>query len=568
MARLIPDVDVESIGIKPERDVARALIDTLPDNVSVYHSYPWLNADRDDRNRKQRLREGEADFVILIPEIGFLILEVKGGWIEFDPENRSWGRRLPNGGLRSIKDPFEQARTNTHVIKEKIVQTSFPGENLPPCTFGYSVVFPDCEYHGSLPPGCENATIMTAKDLPFMAQRIPSTLRKWCRIDKPIPMNGDQLTGVKRGLNSNFRLIPLLSRQIEEDEEKLVQLTDEQARLLDYIQNHKRCRIEGVAGSGKTLLAIEQAKRFSDHGMKTLFVCYNKALAQWLRNSLPLNDHQHIDIYHFHGLCKDICSLARLPFSPPSLNVDAFFRNEAPSLLLDAIEIIGPRYDAVVVDEGQDFDPDWWLPLELMCNEEEKAPFFLFYDPAQNLFVDDPGLPDLGNPFALSINCRNTRQIAKTCSAIRKMDIETHKMAPEGKKVTTHLCPDAERQYRKSESILKELRKNGLGPTQIVIQSPFRKSGPTSSFKSFKKIGGFSIVTDTRRWKSGEGVLFTTIRAFKGLEADVVIMVDLPEFEKTNVFTRNDFYVGASRAKHVLEILARNEAILAAPIEK
>jgi len=150
-----------------------------------------------------------------------------------------------------------------------------------------------------------------------------------------------------------------------------------------------------------------------------------------------------------------------------------------------------------------------------------------------------------------------------TCAAIRNADIEIHITAPEGKKVRTHVGHDTRKQFRKCESVLKELRKGGLKPEQIVIQSPFRKSGQSSSFKSHGKIAGFPIVTDTRRWRFGEGVLFTTIRAFKGLEADAVIMVDLPEFEETNIFTPNDFYVGASRAKHILEIISRNANILA-----
>ena len=566
MARLIPNIDVETIGLKPERDVARALISSFPENVAVYHSYPWLDAERNDRIGKETLKEGEADFVIVIPEIGFLVLEVKGGNVEFDSDNRGWFRWLPNGNSRSIKDPFEQARKNTHVIKEKIVKSSFPGDDVPPCTFGYSVVFPDCDYDGTPPPGCERATILTAKDLPYMGERIPSTLRKWCRQKNPIPMDDEQLAGIKRGLNSTFRLVHILSRQIEEDEENLVRLTEEQARLLDYLSNQDRCCIEGVAGSGKTLLAIEQASRFARRKNKTLFVCYNKALAQWIRSTLPDDCLEFMDVYHFHTLCKDICGLARLPFSPPHSDPDTFFRNDAPSLLLEAIDKIGSRYDAVVVDEGQDFDPDWWLPLELLCHEEDKAPFFLFYDPAQNLFVDDPGLPDLGKPFTLKINCRNTRQIALACSAIKNADIQIHKMAPEGKRVRTNVCSDTEKQYRQCESCLKELRKGGLAARQIVIQSPFRKNSQTSSFKAHEKIAGFPIVTDMRKWRSGEGVLFTTIRSFKGLEADAVIMVDLPKFEETNVFTPNDFYVGASRAKHVLEIIARNEEILAAPI--
>ena len=106
MARLIPNIDVSEIALKPERDVARVLVEQLPDEVRVFHSYPWLRPDRNDRTGKVTLREGEADFLILWPELGFLVLEVKGGDIEYGAADRRWYRKLPNGGERDIQDPF------------------------------------------------------------------------------------------------------------------------------------------------------------------------------------------------------------------------------------------------------------------------------------------------------------------------------------------------------------------------------------------------------------------------------------------------------------------------------
>jgi DNA helicase IV len=109
---------------------------------------------------------------------------------------------------------------------------------------------------------------------------------------------------------------------------------------------------------------------------------------------------------------------------------------------------------------------------------------------------------------------------------------------------------------------LKDLKKSGVKADQIVIQSPYRRDSAGSSFKAKDKIGGYPIVTDINKWRSGEGVLFTTIRRFKGLEADVVVMVDLPGFDESPIFTLNDYYVGVSRAKHVLEILARARTVM------
>lgn len=95
MARLIPKIQVEEISLKPERDVARALVEQLPQNCIVYHSYSWLKEDRNDKKSNVVLKQGEADFVIVIPELGILVLEVKGGDIEYDSQNHLWQRRLP-----------------------------------------------------------------------------------------------------------------------------------------------------------------------------------------------------------------------------------------------------------------------------------------------------------------------------------------------------------------------------------------------------------------------------------------------------------------------------------------
>ena len=561
MARLIPNIPIEEIALKPERDTARALVQGLSDNVFVYHSYPWLRSDRNDRNGKVTLREGEADFVVVVPELGFLVIEVKGGAIDYDAEEWRWFRKLPAGGRREIKDPFRQASGNTHELKGRILEHVFPGEKSLPFAFGYAVLFPDCEYTGTVPPGSDSAIILTAKDLPHLHRRIPEILKRWCP-RAPGRLTGDQLRGIREALTSTFNLVPVLSRQLDEEEESLVRLTDEQIRLLDFLQSHDRCLVAGVAGSGKTLLALEQARRFAERKLKTLFLCYNKSLAQWIGDSLRETVGEFVDVYHFHRLCSRLCRSAGISFDPPRSGAEKFYRNKAPGLLLDAIGVVGTKYDAVIVDEGQDFDSDWWLPIELLCHYEEKAPFFLFYDPAQKLFVDRMELPDLGSPYSLRINCRNTRSIAKICASVRGIDIEVHRAAPEGVDVETYVCESAEEQKRECERLVKKFRKGGLGCERIVIQSPFRLDNAGSSFSSLDRIGGFPIVTDIREWRDGRGVLFTTNRSFKGLEADVVIMVDLPEPREDSFFSFNDLYVGASRAKHVLALLGRSPDII------
>ncbi len=177
MARLIPKVNIEDISVKSERDVARFLVDLLPDDCVIYHSYPWLRVDRNDKGNTT-LKEGETDFVVILPSHGILVLEVKGGEIRYDSETREWSRVLPNGNLRSIQDPFEQARRNTHFLETEIKQKGYNGANSLPFGYGYAAVFPDSEYSGETPVGSTPSVILSASDLPkpFIILLFPSPL--------------------------------------------------------------------------------------------------------------------------------------------------------------------------------------------------------------------------------------------------------------------------------------------------------------------------------------------------------------------------------------------------------
>jgi hypothetical protein len=553
MAKLVPNIPLDSISFPSERDTAKALVSQLPDNVTVFHSYPWLKSERNDQDGKDTLREGEADFVVIIPELGFLVLEVKGGEIIFIPEDRKWYRKRPNGDLRQIKDPFEQACKNKHVIKEKILKYVFPGQESLPCAFGQAVVFPDCNYTGSAPPGADPAIILTERDLPYLDRRIPEILKKWGRGERGSSLTSRDIGKMMEVLKSTFGLIPVLSRQIDGERDVLIKLTDDQARLLDFLALHDRCKIEGVAGSGKTLLAMQQAQRFAKRKMETLLVCYNKALAEWLRETLSDHEKKFIHVIHFHGLCSFICQKSGVPFQTNFNGSTAtFFKEEAPELLLQAVDEIGPQYDAIVVDEGQDFESSWWIPLESLGRRSENTPLFLFYDPAQNLFVKESGLPELGKPYQLTKNCRNTRRIAEGCSKVINIQIESYAAAPAGERVIWDLCPDKKTQRARCDEILKRLRGGGVRADQIVILSP-----SFSSFNGITSIAGYPIVNSFDEWREGRGILYATVRSFKGLEADVVIMADIISPTEQGIFTNNDFYVGMSRARHILAILSR-----------
>lgn len=561
MARLIPKISIDEISLKPERDVARALVEKLPNDCIVYHSYPWLRPERNDRGSKTFLKEGEADFVVIIPSHGVLILEVKGGAIEYQPEKRAWARVLGNGNLKTITDPFEQGRKSKHHLKNQIIKEGYEARESLPFTIGHAVIFPDCEYQGPAPPGADLAVLFSSLDLEFLDRRVKDALNHWCPVPNPKRLDTEALRIIQRGISPAFQLLPVLFRQVEEQEEKLFRLTEEQVRTLELLSQWERAAIEGVAGSGKTMLARAQAQRFADVGKRTLLVCYNKALAAWLRDSLPESYSDRIKVRHFHELCRELCNQAAIPFAPARRNQDQFWRSEASYMLLDALDVLSERFDAVVVDEGQDFYPDWWPSLEALNVNAEKGSMYVFYDPAQNLFVkDNNSLPDLGAPITLRHNCRNTRRIATTCGGILEVEIATHPDAPNGVKPKIIVAHDAEAQIKAASGCLDEWIKHGnLNPSQVAILCP--NTWERSSLQDEMQLVKVALTDDLDRWRKGGAVLFSTIRGFKGLEADAVVMLDIPEPGSVPYFSKVDFYVGASRAKHLLAILAKKKGI-------
>ncbi|MEQ9568114.1 MAG: NERD domain-containing protein, partial [Pseudomonadales bacterium] len=505
------------------------------------------------------IREGETDFVILLPSHGMLILEVKGGAISYDDATRQWSRVLGGGRLKSIQDPFEQARRNTHYLKDAIKRRGYQGIDNLPFTYGYAVVFPDCEYKGPTPPGSEPAIIFSASDLPFLDRRITATLNQWSLKDAAKPLSSEDINNVTKAISPGFDLLPVLFRTVEEQEEKLFRLTKEQHNLLNFLGQKERACIEGVAGSGKTMLAQAQAEKFADAGKSTLLVCYNKTLAKWIGDSVPEQYRDLITVKHFHGLCADWVRKAGMSFSPPSSGADNFWRDEAADQLMDAIDMVSEKFDAVIVDEGQDFYPNWWVPLEMINSRGDEGAMYVFYDPRQNLYLEQRGsLPALGEPYNLPTNCRNTRSIAEKCSTILGIDILTRDDAPQGLEptiLTLELDYDVKKRV---ERYVSDWVKDGrLKPSQVAILSPSVKQ--RSAFKGVGSVRGVMITEDIDKWRDDKGILFSTVKSFKGLEADAVILIDLPVEGNSTYFKASDYYVACSRAKHLLVVIHKEE---------
>src|SRR5262245_45585687 len=215
MARFVLPLDPGTLSNNGERAVAVALA-VLPDGYTVYHGYLFVERDR-SRSGREFYREGEIDFVVLDRRRGLIVLEVKGGTIEYDPE-RGYRRRETGEPLRS---PFEQARDNMHALVGRIAeQAEFRGQGLP-FVRGYAVVLPHCNWSGQLPADVQPEMLLGYDALPRLGERIDTLLGLWARRDRIDALDDRSLRGIRSALQSSLCLIPVLAASVADQEENL-----------------------------------------------------------------------------------------------------------------------------------------------------------------------------------------------------------------------------------------------------------------------------------------------------------------------------------------------------------
>ena len=334
MANLFPKVKPDDIQNSGERSVARALIEQLPRRVEVFHSFNWLA-----RSSHGTLLEGECDFILLEPEKGLLFVEVKGGSLAFDGEK--WVREVGTQRREINKDPFEQAQRAMHDIVD-IVKRRYPAlSNGLPFTYGFAVAFPDCRVSGWLPPSIQRELILDAarlRSLPDALRRIFESFAR--RDDRALYSN--EVASVREALYPKYHLVPVLWRKIEDQEERLRRLTDEQQRILDILAQQPKAAISGVAGSGKTLLALAKAQAMARRGFRTLLLCYNRPLKDWLCDSVADEFGGNLVIDNYHGLADELCRTAGVPMWNQGDTDDPEFWSEVvPAALDEACGTVG-----------------------------------------------------------------------------------------------------------------------------------------------------------------------------------------------------------------------------------
>lgn len=564
MAQMIPaEPPPRSTGTKAERELWEALRHGLSDDYYVYYSLGLLERDR--------AREGEVDFLILHRTHGMLVIECKGGGVFRGADGR-WYRRAPNGREEIMRhSPFEQAQGQIKDLVKELqwrMRDLFGSGARLPFVHGHAVAFPFATNASEVLPLDAHADIvLTARDLRSMASWVERAFAFWKRASPggraSDPWSSSDFARFRRMiLHPELQLVETLGSRLAVESAALARLTDEQVRVLRGCVEMKRSRIAGGAGTGKTALALEAAKRFArEPGRHVLLICFNKMLAGHLAATVGGwgDIGGKIDVTTFHALCRRAYDALGLVYDPPPDGdpdrAKRFWDDQAPEALLDALAADAlPRYDAIVVDEAQDFHADWSRVLEESLKDSKDGRLVSFYDPAQKIFERKTGFSDAPTTYALTTNFRNARAIANVVRDLGNVEMEPHPRAPDGEPPQVHAFPGPAKARAQLEELVKRLVDvNKVTPDQITILTPHRREN--STLKGATTIGGHALA-DSPEARGGK-VLHTTIGAFKGMESDIVILMDVDPTDQR--CDRRARYVGASRAKLALHVFAKGD---------
>ena len=402
---------------------------------------------------------------------------------------------------------------------------------------------------GNLPLNYKEETTLWANDLASVEQVQNAINRVFKYHDAYCANPSQELTSKTLDLLApEFGLVKSIHSRAIANETLFHLMTREQNRLLEYLDEQQTAAIHGAAGTGKTIMAIEKAKRLETDG-PVLLLCFNRFLMEHIREELSDN-HPNISVFTIDGLCT------KLSGGLPHFD-SADDRNDAILEVLMDWKSLRWNYKHIIVDEGQDFFADH-LQLLGEIAEEKDGCFYVFYD--KNQFIQGQEYPEWLDHaecrLVLSHNCRNTHEIALTSTRPIALPEKRIRMNPfmeraEQPKPKLFFVSDNE---ALQEYVLKLIRKYSdakYKKSDIVLLS--MKAEGCSALERENMIPELAAICSDKRQTNK--VLFTTVRKFKGLEADVVICIDVDEDTFTNETNRSLFYVGTSRAKTWLDIV-------------
>jgi hypothetical protein len=555
MANIIPvlsDQQINEIPSRAEQKVYKSLAGQLSNDCLVIHSLEFIKQTSKFKSHGDR----EADFVIFSPRSGVLVVEVKGGGIEYDKSINKWYSIDRNFKKHGIKNPAQQAKDAKYEIRRHL-QHKIGNKNI---LFAHAVLFPDID----------NATPLASPDMPV---NIIGTMRNLISLDKWVSDTffywaGEQSahdvlgeSGIKTAeqiYGKKVSIRPSLKSAIEKEVEKQIELTNQQKNILRQLKRRKEGLIEGGAGTGKTVLALDHAQNLAEQGLKVLLLCYNQKLGNEFK--IKSNKIDNLHSMSFHEFCswriRQVKSNTNRDLIEESRNNylgEDLFDVLMPDALINSYEVTPIQYDVILIDEGQDFKQEYWLALEILRGQQQDTKLYIFQDSNQAIYTDVNDLPIDSEPLFLFDNCRNTKHIHDLAYQYYK---GTQVDAPdiEGEPVQAIEKNTMELQVKeidKKISLLINVEDIAPKDIAVLIVGDFHQAQSLLENTKNSHLWAFKEFSPVSR------VLVETEKRFKGLESKIIFLWIIDE----QAITDKLLYISISRARFRLWVIGKPSII-------
>ena len=488
--------------------------------------------------------EYEIDFIIAIPEKAIICLEVKGGIINYSGAKDEWSQ---NSRVMS-KRPDSQASSAMHALIKGFYDL------IGDMAIGWGLCFPDGDLNSkALPTSLDSNQIIDQLSLLHLDKALEFLF------DFIIKQNSSR-KGSKNWMYNKFKtqllrdigFVQALSTRVKYNNRRFIELTNTQISIFNRLKANKNIITTGPAGSGKTIIAKTLAQDLLDKKQKVLFLCFNRTLANKIRYDFDRNE-TLIEVVTFHSFARKIIDTYNTSWWKSNSTSKDFWELDVPVKLEECLPFYKDSFDAIIIDEGQDFKELWFeLIFSLGKNNFSKH---IFMDEMQDIFGHYTKIPNEENfiKYSLPENCRNTKTIVSYLSKILSKNIETFDNSPKGEEVVIKTFKNQTEQQKYLIDEIKYLTiEQGISTEQILVL--LNTSKAESCFGASTKVGKLEIkALDNKGRFQKDAINYTNINTFKGLEADIVFIIDTEKLELNQ--KQEKLYTQASRARHKLYIL-------------
>lgn len=527
MAQLSPRIPTHrtDAGLARELAVLEDLRTCLPEAFEVFHSVGWHSL-VDGRDR-----HGEIDLVVLAPTGNILLIEVKAGNVIL---REGEILKLYQGGEHDVG---RQTRVQYSAMVNRLSGAGLHA-HVTNC-----LLIPDFRVGDSQSIAIPRERIIDADDYPELGTRIREMLA--------IGNSRSSHDAIRAFLANEFRVSPdlqVLGQQILRSSQRLA---DGLATWVPRITSPSGAvRIQATAGSGKTQLALRLLDDAAARNLRCLYVCFNRSLADHVA---PIASPK-VRVTSFHELCVDH---NRRVHGEPDFRQEGIFDAIARQYCSDAAAL-PPRYDLVIVDEAQDFDPDWIASVLPQMNAD--ARLYVLEDGDQQLYARDAFELDGAVSVACHDNFRSPRTICDTINALGLSRSPIAARGPyEGALPGFRTYRDESDLYTQTLDAVRDLQARGIQLDGIVVLSG--KGRNRSLLQNLERLGGIALrrfsgqftVDGTPIWHAGD-LLVESVFRFKGQSAQAVVFSEL-DFDVLDDTVRRKLFVGMTRAHIAVEMV-------------